>query len=127
MHSHHAAALDRAISPDRFGTNLRAGNGGNGRARELYIWDRDVAAAVLADVAIVEVALRNTMNDALVTMHGADWYTKDIGLDDRSRGKLARAWQDLRRRCEIHPSWSTGTSGTRVIPELDRGRVPRRG
>lgn len=96
QHSH-ATALDHAISPDRFGTYLTAGGGDDDQARALYIWDRDVASAVLADIAIVEVALRNTMNDALVAMHGPTWYTLDIGLDDRSRRKLAGAWQRLPR------------------------------
>lgn len=97
MQPHHATALDQAISVDRFGTYLRAGGGDHGRARALYLWDRDVASAVLADVAIVEVALRNALDDALVRMHGRHWYTHDIGLDDRSRTKLANAWRDLPR------------------------------
>jgi hypothetical protein len=97
VHPRHAVALDQAISPDRLGTYLRAGKGDPGRARALYLWDRDVASAVLADVAVVEVALRNALNDGLVRMHGEDWYTRDIGLDDRSRTKLAAAWRDLPR------------------------------
>jgi len=95
---HHATALGKAISTDRFGTYLSAGGGDQTRAHELYVWDRDVASAVLADVAIVEVALRNSLNDALTTMHGAEWYSKDVGLDDRSRAKLASAWAALPAR-----------------------------
>ncbi|WP_199731975.1 hypothetical protein [Cellulomonas triticagri] len=94
----HAVALDRAISPDRFGTYLRAAAGDHGRALDLYVWDRDLAAAVLADIAIVEVALRNALNGALTAEHGDEWYLHDIGLDERSRAKLAAAWRRLPTR-----------------------------
>ncbi|MBW0254947.1 Abi family protein [Cellulomonas sp. PS-H5] len=97
MQPQHSVALDRAISADRFTTYLRAGGGDRERARALYVWDRDVASAVLADIAIVEVAVRNALDGALTEMHGARWYTRDIGFDDRSRHKLAVAWRDLPR------------------------------
>jgi len=92
---HHASALTQAISPDRLGTYLNAASGDQTRALDLYVWDRDVAVAVLADIAIVEVALRNALNDALTTTHGPDWYTQDIGLDERCRNQLAQAWERL--------------------------------
>jgi hypothetical protein len=95
MEPHHAAALDRAISPDRLGTYLGAAGGDAARARALYVWDRDLAAALLADIAIVEVALRNALSDALTRMHGPDWYTKPLGIDDRTRDQLAGAWRRL--------------------------------
>ena len=54
-----------------------------------------MAVAMFSDIAIVEVALRNALNDALVSMYGPDWYSKDIGLDDRSRAALAAAWNPM--------------------------------
>lgn len=95
MDEQHASALTRAISPDRLGTYLAVAKGDRERALELYVWDRDVTAAVLADIAIVEVAVRNALNEALTALHGADWYTKDLGLDDRCRSQLAQAWDRL--------------------------------
>lgn len=91
VHPRHAVALDQAISPDRLGTYLRAGGGDPGRARALYLWDRDVASAVLADVAVVEVALRNALNDVLVRMYGEpqQWHVR---YDDLWRAGLARAF-----------------------------------
>ncbi|MFJ4026739.1 hypothetical protein ACIPWF_06075 [Paenarthrobacter sp. NPDC089989] len=64
-------------------------------ARQLYIWDRDVSAALLADIAIVEVAVRNAMAKQLEIAYGRFWYTADIGLDGPSRNKLAEAWSKL--------------------------------
>lgn len=89
------AALNRAISPDRFGTYLAEAGGDLERARDLYVWDRDLSTAILADIAIVEVALRNAINNALTRSHGTEWYLKDVGFDDRSRRALTRAWRDL--------------------------------
>lgn len=95
MEKRHALALDRAVAPERFGTYLRGAGGDEGAARALYVWDRDLAAAVLADVAIVEVALRNALNRELTGRYGPEWYRQDIGLDDRSRRQLAQAWRRL--------------------------------
>lgn len=95
MDPRHAAALDQAISADRFSTYLEAGGDDTHLARKLYVWDRDLSSAVLADIAIVEVALRNALNHALTTLHGPEWYLRDIGLDDRTRRKLAGAWDSL--------------------------------
>lgn len=44
----------------------------------------------------VEVALRNAMHVALTAVYEAqDWYTQDIGLDDRSRTESTQAWNRL--------------------------------
>lgn len=92
----HAAALDRAISSDRLATYLSAVNGSRSRARLLYVWDRDLASAVLADVAILEVALRNAMDAALTQEWGPRWYESAApALDERSLSQLRRAWSDL--------------------------------
>ncbi|MCW5951374.1 MAG: Abi family protein [Propionibacteriaceae bacterium] len=90
------AALDLAISVDRMGTYLAAVNGDATRARRLYIWDRDLSSAVLADIAIVEVALRNAMHKALVAQWGPRWYEDTaLRLDDRSLSQLRSAWNEL--------------------------------
>jgi hypothetical protein len=89
------AALIRAISPDRLAMYLSAASGDQDRAVALYLWDRDLAAAMFSDIAILEVALRNALNDALNSTYGPEWYTKDIGLDDRSRAALAAAWNPM--------------------------------
>jgi hypothetical protein len=88
-----AEALDRWIAPDRLGTYLVAAGGDRPWARRLYLWDRDLAVAFLADIALLEIALRNAMNDQLTRRWGADWYARpDVPLDDRSASQLAAAW-----------------------------------
>ena len=44
------SALDQAISTDRFATYLSGTSGDRALARALYIWDRDVSIAILADM-----------------------------------------------------------------------------
>lgn len=87
--------LRRIVSPQRLRTYLDASAGDETVALQLYVWDRDLASAVLADIAILEVALRNALNEALSAAFGPEWYVRDIGLDDRSRSSLSVAWSDL--------------------------------
>ena len=85
----------RAISPNHLQT-YQAAAAGRCNVLDLYIWDRDLAAAAVADVAILEVALRNAMNEALTRPAGCpDWYTVNIGLDNRSLAAVAKAWGEV--------------------------------
>ena len=113
LSSSQRAGLLRAISPDRLGT-YRAESERSGRDElDLYLWDRDLSAAAMADIAILEVALRNSMSTALERRaERADWYSVDIGLDNRSLAAVTRAWQNV-------PS-SRRTPG-RVVAQLTFG------
>ncbi|WP_222120661.1 Abi family protein [Paenarthrobacter nicotinovorans] len=90
------ADLDRGISPARFSTFKNAARGDDDLARRLYVWNRDLSVAFLADIAILEVALRNAMNDVATAQWGTHWYSsRDVVLDDRSAGQLNAAWKYL--------------------------------
>lgn len=92
--AHHVAALGRSITPTRVSTYLVESDGDADRARDLYLWDRDLAVAFLADLAILEVALRNAMSAQLEAKWGTDWYENlDMPLDDRSLTTLNTAWK----------------------------------
>lgn len=87
------AALSRAISPDRLATYTSAAAARSCDVLDLYIWDRDVAAAAMADIAILEVAMRNAMSAQLAQRAGRpDWYSISIGLDTRSLTAISKAW-----------------------------------
>lgn len=89
-------ALERAISPNRLQTYTAAAATTSADVLELYLWDRDLAAAAIADIAILEVAMRNAMNRALEHLAGRpDWYVDDIGLDNRSQRAVAKAWAQV--------------------------------
>lgn len=92
-----ARALERSITPDRFATYLSVSGGDADHARAPYRWDRELAVAFLADIALLEVALRNAMNEQLTRRWGPGWYRDStIPLDDRSAGQLATAWERVR-------------------------------
>jgi hypothetical protein len=95
-----AAALDRAISTPRYASYLNAAGQDKDLARRLYIWDRDLSTAILADLAIVEVALRNAMHTVLTTAYGPQWY-QSIDLDDRSQKQVTQAWGYLRNPAPV--------------------------
>jgi hypothetical protein len=77
------AVLHHAISPDRFGTYRAAARGDDDLARQLYVWDRDLAVAVLRDIAILEMALRNAMHLTASAQWGIHWYAdRSVILDD---------------------------------------------
>ena len=92
----HWVALDRSIGPVRMGTHVAAAEGDSDRARALSLWDRELAAAFFADLAILEVALRNAMSARLKDEWGCEWYRNpDMPLDDRSLNTLSTAWQRI--------------------------------
>lgn len=87
------AALDRSITPIRMSTYVSAASGDVSLARDLYLWDRGISVGFLADLAIIEVALRNAMNAQLEAKWGAEWYPNlSVPLDDRSAAALNTAW-----------------------------------
>lgn len=69
------AGLARGISIARFETFLNAAGQSEAVARDLYVWNRDLSIAFLADIAILEVALRNAMHDAASAAWGDHWYS----------------------------------------------------
>lgn len=90
--------LHAAISTPRFATFLDGAAGDTVLAHRLYVWNLDLSVAVLADIAIVEVALRNAMHDAASRVWGSHWYQRrDVLLDDRSEGQLSNAFGYLHK------------------------------
>ncbi len=88
------AALDRSITPTRFGTYLNAAGGDQDLARDLYVWDRRLATAFLHDLGMLEVALRNAMNEQLSAHFGPEWYSDmSVPLDDAASRALRKAWE----------------------------------
>lgn len=61
------------LSPERFGTYLTASGGDRLRALALYEWNARVSAALLHDLAHLEVGLRNSCDRALSHGTGLPW------------------------------------------------------
>jgi hypothetical protein len=85
-------ALDRSVSATRMGTYVRVSGGDADLARARYLWDRELAVAFFADIALLEIAVRNAMNDRLAERWGERWYERaEVPLDDRTAAQLAEA------------------------------------
>lgn len=116
MSAQQIAALDRSITPTRMGTYLSAAAGNTDRARELYLWDRDLSAAFLSDLAILEVALRNAMHARLEEKWGAEWYKNfDMPLDDRSMSSSGGACLTRRSPVDVYRQRRTVSAGTETM------------
>jgi len=97
--------IERGISAARFQSFRDAANMDESIARDLYVWNRDLSVAILADIAILEVALRNSMHDAATSAWGMHWYARsDIELDDRTARQLSRSWGYLRKSVRNRPN-----------------------
>jgi len=90
------AALRRAISADRFASYLRMSGQDDELACRLYLWDADIGVAVLRDIAIVEIALRNALAHQLESVLGSEWFNNPaMERDQRLVSARDRAIQEL--------------------------------
>lgn len=93
-------ALRDAISPQRLGTYLRRTHYNSRRALDLHAWNIRAGAALYPVLQVNEVALRNTVDRALVSQFGAHWpysqgFLRSLPNHDsaafvRERGKAER-------------------------------------
>jgi len=111
-----AHAVTAALSPARLSTYVKAVHAVHDvdhAALALYAWNAEVSGALLVDLHVLEVVMRNAVAEALEQVYGIDWPwspTFERSLPHPSAGYSPR--QDLqvaRRRAS-----STGN----VIPEL---------
>jgi hypothetical protein len=98
MEARFAAAVQKAASVDRFGVFVAASKQDVRLACALYLWDRDVAAAILRDIAVIEVALRNALSKELAAHLGPRWFLDPaISADPRLERARDQALQEFRR------------------------------
>jgi hypothetical protein len=90
------------------------------QAVALYLWNADAAGALWVDLGHLEVALRNTIHDALTTRHQAKrraglWLDDPAGeLERRARDDIAKAKERLgRARAPLLPG--------KIVAELPFG------
>jgi len=93
-----AQTLRRMVSEPRFAVYERAANDDLALAGQLYLWDRELSLAILRDIAMVEVALRNAMGHQLEVTFGRNWYLDPIlNRDQRLIGARDKAIQSLKQ------------------------------
>lgn len=102
--------LRHAISAPRFSTYLRYAHRNSRRALELYVWNIRAGAMLFPILQINEIALRNAVNDSLVSAFGAQWpYSAGFlrALPAAERATFLTARQKLERKLRIQQT-STG-------------------
>lgn len=117
-HSHatDASRLVELITPERLSSYLRV-MGSRDQALQLYDWNGQACAAVLATSAVVEVVVRNAIDTSLrqwASDRGMSDWLQAIPLDERGRTDIALATQ--RARARARTNWRA-----QVIAELSFG------
>lgn len=139
-------AIRASISEPRFGAYLYKGGGDVEYALSLYLYNARLAKAFLYPLHVVEVTLRNAIDQYLVSRYGINWphenAFRDGVLSDPGRANLDKAvtragagasrgqivseltfdfWSNLLRP-EYHMLWRTGLNI--VLPQV-RGGIGR--
>lgn len=107
-------AVKQALSPARMGTYEAAvGNAAAVGALNLYAWNAQVSASMLAPLHICEVVIRNAVAEAVEAQYGANWPWSigfERSLPDPKFGYSPRKDLQSARR--------SATTVGKVIPEL---------
>jgi hypothetical protein len=67
------AEIRRALSEPRFQTYLGLAGGDAELAMRQYVWNAAIASGLQTPLHLLEVTLRNAVNDRLKRAHGANW------------------------------------------------------
>ncbi|WP_146205329.1 MULTISPECIES: hypothetical protein [unclassified Azospirillum] len=139
-------ALEATISSDRFATYLKPAGFDKRYAIQLYVWNSRLSEALHLPLQTAEVTLRNSVNERLCYLYGAEWPTSErfrsvLGEEsganlDRVRGRIVKAkyapvtgrivaglsfdfWASLFKGQYDRPIWQTGLHAT--FPLLPAG------
>jgi len=108
--------VEQWLSAPRFQTYLTEVGGDRRRALDLYEWNTAMSAAVLHDLAQVEVAVRNAYNDALVARQPGPvhWTSDELRYSRSGGGRRTTAAATTRTR---HRETRLTTHGDRRVGE----------
>lgn len=103
------------LSQDRFATYLGWAQGNVALAERLYSYNVQLSADLYASLHMVEVALRNKVDEALTRAHGAGWMQDATVLTDPYQQRcVAEALATLQREGKV------GTH-SQIVAELNFG------
>ncbi|CDM77193.1 Abi-like protein [Mycobacterium marinum] len=127
----HELPLEDLISPARYQRYRAAARGDTARAARLYMWNCDLSAAYWPSIALVEVAIRNTIDIQLCSHLGVtreDGWHADvladrprIHLTDKERDKVKKSLDafDLRNNPAGQPR--VEPTGGDIVADLSLG------
>jgi len=109
-------AIPILLSPSRYSTYLAASSGDQAQAVRLYAWNVAMSSALWGDFHVLEVTLRNAMNDQLCAHFGrADWWDARIPLHPFESDRIRDAISGV--RAQQGPGYTPG----HVVAELSFG------
>lgn len=111
-----AAAVKGALSAARmstYETAMAASATPDIAALDLYTWNAQVSAALLAPLHICEVVVRNAAHDALEAIYGANWPWSSV-----FEGSLPKPGKGYKPVVDLISVRNTQPSTGKVIPEL---------
>lgn len=91
------------LSAERLATYERHGPRWGCGPVQLYLVGVELAASMHADLALLEVCLRNSMDRELAASYGESWFTENRLLDERSQTAVVKAWSDAGCRADDPP------------------------
>ena len=94
------AAIRQALSEPRFQTYLSLAGGDAELAMRQYVWNAAVASGLQTPLHLLEVTLRNAVNDRLKRAHGANWLDGAGLLKSPETAMVAEAQNYLASRGE---------------------------
>ncbi|MCF8607614.1 hypothetical protein L5I01_30085 [Gordonia sp. HY442] len=84
----------RHVSDQRLKPYMDATYDDEEKAMILYVWGRKLSASIFHDVSILEVALHNALDRALVGQYGKEWFRLRL-FDKRAFDQIVTAWESL--------------------------------
>ncbi len=106
-------SVRQALSPPRVSTYLQALHDrppSLDKALDLYVWNGQLAAALLTPISVCEVVIRNAVDDAITAQHGINW--------PWDRGFYLSLPQHGRKALDLATGKPSSTSTGKVIAEL---------
>lgn len=105
------ARLQDTLSAERLSTYLRLASGDRERAMRIYTQNVALGSALYGPLQVLEVALRNAVNDVLSERYGGSWYNEPRLLKRVESEAARRATEKVQKKL---------TTG-RVVAELNFG------
>lgn len=106
--------LESSISTDRLSTYMQDSQNNKENALKLYLWNTEISAAFYMPLQSLEIALRNSLNNALITGFQTNTWYDTFPIDPIGRQKIEDAKRTVRRlHRQINPS--------QIVAELSFG------
>ncbi|RFA13721.1 hypothetical protein B7R21_07760 [Subtercola boreus] len=107
--------LGPVVGGERFGTYLTVCDDSAEMALRLYAWNIEVSASFWGGFHVLEIAVRNALNESLCAhFECREWWTKAVLSDEDSR-TVSRAVSSVRRR------YGDASTTGHVVAELSLG------